>query len=262
MKRMLGVMLISLLGIGSFAQNSPLLDELEEVSQLPDTFPQRVQAVAFDGRRLWFAIYLDRGGYAKFDPETRQWDTRQDPAMKAAISHSMGQWGSPGGMVFIDQTLWLGSSYGEHLASFALYDPRRLRVIEGKYKPQLEGSQSYADLAYDGNHLWAAWHSFHHPSPRSKTQLLLKIDKDTGGVLAEFPLPPGESTDGTHGLTWDGRSLWHAKGNQLTQLDRKGLILQQFQIPKITRPSGLAWDGRALWIVEFGGKVWRLPFQL
>lgn len=237
------------------------MHNLEEVSHVPETIPRRIQAVAFDGKKLWFAIYHHRGGYVTYDPETKQWDTTQDPRLRDAIAATMGRFMSAAGMVFVDGKIWLGSAYGESLGWVDPSGPATFVVSSGHYKPDLYGSQSYSDLTYDGTHLWAAWHSFHHPSPRSKTQLLLKIDKDTGEVLGEFPLPPGESGDGTHGLTWDGTTLWHAKGNKLSQLDRNGSLLRQYAIPNVNRPSGLAWDGRALWIVEFGGKLWRLPLK-
>ena len=40
-----------------------------------------------------------------------------------------------------------------------------------------------------------------------------------------------------------------------------GAVVDQYLVKQIKRPSGLAWVDNALWIVEFGGTVWRLPFQ-
>lgn len=39
-----------------------------------------------------------------------------------------------------------------------------------------------------------------------------------------------------------------------------GMVIAQYTLEQIKRPGGLAWNGEALWIIEFDGKVWRLPF--
>jgi hypothetical protein len=89
----------------------------------------------------------------------------------------------------------------------------------------------------------------------------LKVDPDTGKVVAQYPVPPGKRNDATHGLTWDGSKLWHIKDNRLSSIDAStGKVISQYTLAEIKRASGLAWDGGALWISEFDGKIWRLPF--
>jgi hypothetical protein len=92
---------------------------------------------------------------------------------------------------------------------------------------------------------------------------LLKVEPKSGIVIAEYPLPPGTANDMTHGLTFDGSLLWHAKDNKLSSIDpATGQMIAQYTLSQIKRVSGLAWDDQALWISEFNGKIWRLPFML
>jgi hypothetical protein len=99
--------------------------------------------------------------------------------------------------------------------------------------------------------------------PVSQTQLLLKVEPKTGIVIAEYPLPPGTANDMTHGSTFDGSLLWHAKDNKLASIDpATGQVIEQYRLTQIRRVSGLAWYDQGLWIAEFNGKIWRLPFTL
>lgn len=245
------------------AQRVPAVSELEEVAQLPAEVPQRVGALAFDGKKLWFATYAGRGAYATYDPVSKNWDTTQDQKLKDAIARNTGRSQSAGGMVFVDGKIWVASSSGESFGSIDLADPTKHIAYERFHNSALIGttSQSYSDMTFDGNHLWLVWHGFYYKPDGTKTQLLFKIDKNTGDVLAEFPLTERERQDGAHGLAWDGHSLWHAKGKWLTEYDAEGKKRSEVRLEKVTRPSGLAWDGKSLWIAEFGGKLWRLPMK-
>ena len=255
------VCIFLLFSVFAFAQKVPVIADLEGVSQLPSKIPQRVTALAYDGKKLWFAIYLDHGSYVKYDPISKQWALEQDSRLRASIPKVTGKWASAAGMTFVDGKMWLGSAYGESFGWIDTSEPSKYQVFEKLYKPELSGTPSYSDLAYDGTNIWSSWHSANERTDKSKTQLLLKIDKDTGDVLSEYPLPPGYSADMTHALAWDGQKLWHAKGSKLTSLDRNGVVMGQFALPNLKRPSGMAWDGDSLWIVEFEGKLWRLPFK-
>jgi len=103
---------------------------------------------------------------------------------------------------------------------------------------------------------------FRYDLPVSQTELLLKVDPETGQVVCQYPAPGGTRSDGTHGLTWDGTRLWHMKDNQLSSIEPStGEVTAQYVLNEIKRPSGLAWANNALWIAEFEGKVWRQPFQ-
>ena len=241
----------------------PDLDGLERVAQLPDTLPQRITGLAYDGEKLWATIYLGRGQYATLDPSTLVWKTSDDEKQHRAISTVAGAFGSPGAVSFVNGKLWIAGAYGESFGSIDMRDWKIERSFKGKQRENQPGSQSYASMAYDGSHLWIAWHWMRYKLPTSETQLLLKIEPETGKVVAEYPLPPGTAADMTHGLTWDGSRLWHAKDNKLSSIDpATGNVLAIYKLPQLERPSGLAWDGRALWIAEFDGKIWRLPFQI
>jgi hypothetical protein len=127
-------------------------------------------------------------------------------------------------------------------------------------KPEYPGSQSYSDLTYDGENLWAAWKSYNYKAGLSKINLLLKIDKETGEILTELPVPFGEPGDGDRGLAWDGTHLWYACcGGELRSIDKKGTVTALYKLPGLERITGLAHDGTSLWIIEFDGKLWNLP---
>ena len=157
--------------------------------------------------------------------------------------------------------LWIAGAYGKSFGSIDINTWKIDRLFKHMQRAD-KASQFYSSMAYDGSHLWIVWHWFRYDRPTSHTQLLLKIDPETGNVVAEYPAPAGSRPDGTHGLTWDGSRLWHAKGNRLSAIDpATGNILAEYYLSELKRPSGLAWDGQALWIAEFDGKIWRLPFQ-
>jgi hypothetical protein len=204
----------------------------------------------------------DQGGgrHALLDPSTLDWEVGSDAPRDAAIAGVSGSFQSPGGVCFAGDRLWVGGSYGDSLGYVDTRDWKVGRAFEGKRRED-RASQSYAGMACDGGHLWVAWHWFRYDLPTAQTQLLLKIDAETGRVDAEYPLPAGTRNDMTHGLTSDGQRLWHMKGHLLSAIDPgTGLVTAQYALPQVRRASGLAWDGSSLWIAEFDGKIWRLPF--
>ena len=226
----------------------------EPVTHLPSDLPQRVSGLAYDGEKFWVMIYQGGGRYATLDPLSLGWEAGD----RRAIREVAGAFQSPGGVCFAGGKLWVAGSYGESFGSINLQDWKVERLFKGKLRDD-PASQSYASMAYDGSHLWIAWHWFNYKLPASQTQLLLKIDPETGKVVGQFPAPAGTAPDGTHGLTWDGVRLWHMKDSRLSAIDpATGMVTAQYVLEQIARPSGLAWDGEALWIVEFGGAVWRL----
>lgn len=256
--------LLVFVSVENFGQNiEPSFDELEQVSQLPAKLPQRVTALAWDGEKLWAAIYHDNGRYATFNPKNNEWKADNNEKHLKPIRDTLGFGSSAGGMVFVGKKLWLAGAYGD---SFGVIDAENWtveKIFKQKYKDDNSATQSYSDMTYDGENIWVAWHWFKHQPSESKTQLLLKMNPQNGEVLAEFPLPHLKAYtngDGVHGLTWDGNVLWHIRLGQLSAINpNDGNVIAQYKIKQIERPSGIAWDGEALWIIEFEGKLWRLP---
>jgi len=264
---LLAVLIISYgAGASSAVHNSspgaPNLAALRLVAQLPAEIPQRVSGLAYDGQKLWLSVYLNRGRFVTLDPVSLEWIISDDRKANTVIGAVAGSFDSPGGMCFVDGKLWVAGSYGDSFGSINTQTWKVEKVFRGKQRKNERASQSYSSMAYDGTNLWIAWHWFRYDIPTSQTQLLLKIDPATGKVIDQFPAPAGSPPDGTHALTWDGWRLWHAKDQTLTAIDpANGRIISQYKLDQIKRPSGLAWDGKALWIIEFDGKVWRLPLN-
>ena len=243
------------------ASGSPDVRGLELVAQLPAELPQRIKGFAYDGKKFWAAIYLGRGRYATLDPATLSWEASGDDEQHIAIREVSGAFGSPGAVCFADGKLWVAGAYGESFGSIDMRGWKVERLFKGKQRED-SASQSYSSMAYDGSHLWIAWHWFNYSVPASQSQLLLKVEPETGKVVGEYPAPAGTRNDGTHGLAWDGVRLWHAKDGRLSSIDPStGRVMARYSLDQLKRPSGLAWDGQALWIAEFGGKIWRLPFS-
>lgn len=264
MKRVACILIVIVLfAVFSNAQKAPLIDELQAVSQLPAEIPQRVTALAFDGEKLWFAVYLDKGRYATYNPKNGEWKYSDSEPHHQAIRQISQPFSSASGMAFDGKKLWLSGSYG---ASFGRINTENWQVEKSfsqMVRPDLAktNSQSYASMAFDGNNLWIAWHLFEYQLPASEVQQLLKIEPETGSILAKYPLPVGTRNDMTHGLTFDGTNLWHVKDRRLTTIDLDGKLIGGYDLKELKRPSGLAWDGNSLWIVEFNGKLWKLPFK-
>jgi hypothetical protein len=240
----------------------PIPDGLVLITQLPEKLPQRVSGLAYDGERLWLTIYHGHGRYATFDPLTYSWKISERNEQHQAIKQVAGAFESPGALCFANGRLWIGGSYGQSFGSIDLQTWKVDRIFKGKYREEDPASQSYSSMAFDGTYLWIVWHWTNYQLPASQTQLLLKVDPETGKVIRQFSLPGGTANDMTHGLTWDGRQLWHLKDHLLSAIDpSNGSVTAQYNLVLLHRPSGLAWDGKALWIAEFGGRVLRLPFQ-
>jgi hypothetical protein len=243
------------------SQVRPDLRGLEQVSQLPPELPQRVMGLAYDGEKLWASVYHGGGRYASLNPHTLGWEVSQDDARHKVIAEVAGMFESPGALCFAEGRLWVAGSYGDSFGSIDTQGWKVERLFKGLRKAD-RASQSYASMAYDGAHLWMVWHWFKYKLPTSETQLLLKVEPETGRVVGQYPAPAGTRNDGTHGLAWDGARLWHMKDKRLSAIDPStGGVTAQYKLEQLRRPSGLAWDGQSLWIAEFDGKIWRLPFR-
>lgn len=255
--------LLLCVAVAAVAQTGvPDVRELKVVAQLPPELPQRIMGLAYDGEQIWATIYLGKGTYAKLDPGTLEWSTDTDTKHTTLIASAAGAFGSPGGVCFANGKLWIAGAYGESFGSINRDTWKIESVFRGKQRQDPKNaSQAYSSIAYDGSNLWIAWHWFRYDQPVSQTQRLLKINPESGHVLAQYPVPAGKRNDVTHGLTWDGTRLWHMKDQRLSAIDPStGLVTEQYMIPDVSRPSGLAWAKDALWIAEFRGKIWRLPF--
>lgn len=249
----------SVTGVAQISNPDPR--ELKLVTHLPPEVPQRLMGLAFDGEKLWATVYLGRGRYATLDPATLKWQSEVESEHYNVISRVAGLFASPGGICFAEGKLWIIGAYGESFGSINMQTWKVEQLLTGRQR-QDRGSQSYSSIAFDGNYLWIAWHWIRYNLPVSQTQLLLKVDPQTGKVVAEYPAPGGTRSDVTHGLTWDGTRLWHMKDNRLSSIDpTTGEVTAQYVLDEIKRPSGLAWVNHSLWIAEFEGKVWQLPFQ-
>lgn len=242
--------------------SSPDFNGLQLVTQLPRELPQRIMGFSYDGKKIWATVYLGRGQYATLDPVTLEWNVSRDVKEYRAIADVSGAFMSPGASYWVNGKWWIAGAYGE---SFGYIDTRTWKVermFKGFQRSGHRASQTYSGMAYDGAHVWIAWHWFRYDLPTSETQRLLKIDPETGNVVAEYPAPAGTRNDATHGLTWDGSRLWHAKDDRLSAIDpATGTVIAQYNLGyEIKRPSGLVWDGKSMWIAQFNGTIWRLPF--
>jgi hypothetical protein len=242
------------------AAGEPKLDGLRLVAELPAELPKRVSGLAFDGKKIWVVIYHGGGLYATLDPSTLGWEVGREEARRAAFREVAGSFQAPSGVCFAGERLWVGGSYGDSFGYIDTRDWKVGRAFKGRLRED-PASQSYQGLACDGTNVWMAWHWFKYSIPTTRTQLLLKVDAQTGKVVAEYPLPAGTAPDMTHGLTWDGERLWHMKDSLLCSINpANGYVIRRYGLPDVKRASGLAWDGESLWIAEFDGKLWRLPF--
>jgi hypothetical protein len=247
-------------GTDARAGDRPNLASLRLVAELPKELPRRVSSIAFDGQKIWVMVYLGGGRHALLDPSTLEWEVSREKQRHDAISDIAGSFQSPGGTCFAGDRLWIGGSYGDSLGYINTLDWKVERAFKGRRVAD-DASQMYSALACDGSNVWVAWHWFRYRQPVTRTQVLLKLDPETGQAVAEYPLPAGTRNDGTHALTWDGARLWHMKGSLLSAIEPgTGLVTAQYELTAVKRASGLAWDGRSLWIAEFDGKIWRLSF--
>ena len=219
----------------------PEIGQLERASQLPQTLPQRVMGLAYDGENLWATVYLGQGQYGKLDPLTLSWAIDDEKEHHRAITGVARAFGSPGGLCFVNQTLWVVGAYGRSFGSINTGTWKVEKLFEGK-RLEDAASQFYSSIACDGSHLWIAWHWFRYDLPTTQTQLLLKVDPETGKTIAEYAAPGGTRSDGAAGLTWDGSKLWYMKDENLSAIDpATGAVVDRYELADVKRPSGLAW---------------------
>lgn len=244
------------------AQRIPALGQLKQVSQLPVDVAQRAAAIAFDGERFWVPLYLDRARLVSFDPKTETWDTTRNDLLASLSLRVSGRATSPGGITFANGRMWFANTYGDSLGWIDLENPEKFKKYQRIVRPDWEGTQSYTDLTFDGTSIWASWLATdYYGVDKLKTQLLLEIDPTNGEIISTSQIPFGGLSDLAHGLTWDGENLWYGFQNSLRAIDRKGKELAKYSLKGVGRISGIAWDGDALWIIEFDGKLWRLPLK-
>lgn len=252
---MVGAIVGTAAGQDRDANSRPNLDKLQEIVRSPS-----ITGLASHGKEIWGFIYHGQGRYALLDRDNQSWRLSEPDERHAAIREAAGAFGSPGGACFDGDLLWIAGSYGDSIAYIDTKTWRVVRSFRGKQRDD-RASQSYSGIAFDGDHLWVAWHWFNYSRPVSETQLLLELNPETGEVVASYPLPPGTPNDGTHGLTWDGATLWHVKDTTLSGINpADGTVAAQYTIAGVNRPSGLTWTDGGLVIAEFSGKVWWLPF--
>lgn len=253
-----GILLLSSLSVKS--QKQPLVEELKVICETPAEIPYGISATAYDGEKIWAASYHDKGRYTTFNPQTQEWKFFDSEKERKAIGEVTGTWSSASGMTFIGNKLWLASSYG---FSFGSIDTQtwETKVFKGKHHDDNTASQTYAGMAFDGKHLWVAWHWYKYVMSNSQTQVLLKIEPETGKVINEYPLPPGTRNAGARGLIYDGENLWDLKDNKLSAIDTSnGNVISQYKLDKFKRATSLAWDGNSLWIIA-DKKLWKLPLK-
>src|SRR5262245_4541338 len=95
----------------------PDFELLKFAAQLPPELPQRITGFAYDGEKLWAAIYLGQGLYVTLDPSTLKWTISKDEKARQAIGELSGSFYSPGGICFVNGKLWIGASYGDSYGS-------------------------------------------------------------------------------------------------------------------------------------------------
>src|SRR4028118_362232 len=150
--------------IARVQQGSPNFDELTLATQLPSELPQRISGFAYDGEKFWVVLSHSGGLYATFDPATLNWNANSSGDQRQAIRKVSGAFESPGGICFAGGKLWVGGSYGE---SFGAINPQTWEIeqlFQGLQRDD-RASQSYAAMAFDGRHLWIAWHWLKYALP-------------------------------------------------------------------------------------------------
>lgn len=84
------------------------------------------------------------------------------------------------------------------------------------------------------------------------TNLIYKMDKNTGKVIDTIPAPKGATING---LAWDGSHLWcsdNGSNNLILMLDTtSGQVLKSFPSPAPS-PRGLTFDGHDIWLQDSG----------
>ncbi len=264
MKKVNVILLISIFTILSFvveAQKQPIINEMKLIAETPSEIRFHISAIAYNEGKIWAISSHDKGRYAIFNLEDNKWELSDSGEHYKAIREIAGRYNDVGGMTFANEKLWLGSGYGYSFGSVDMKTWKVANNFQRKHRDDNTASQRYAGMAFDGTYLWIAWHWYKYALTNAETQVLLKIEPETGKVIAEYPLPPGQRNAGARGLTYDGENLWDIKGNQLSKIHTSnGNVVSQYQLNEIKYGISLAWDGDSLWIMADKG-LWKLPLK-
>ncbi|MCA1625284.1 MAG: hypothetical protein LC778_16105, partial [Acidobacteria bacterium] len=104
MKKAVLVLLFGIIVLTSLivkAEKQPVTRELKLICETPAEFPSGISAIAYDGKKIWAASYLDKGRYATFNPQTQEWKFFDSEKERKAIGEVTGTWSSGHGMTFI-----------------------------------------------------------------------------------------------------------------------------------------------------------------
>src|SRR5678810_1247581 len=110
MRNILLASLLAIVIIGPFVRTAsayaaPDLDSLKLVAQLPPELPRRISGFAYDGEKLWAAIYHGHGIYATLHPSTLQRTIGKGGHARQASRDLSGGFYSPGGLCFANGRL-------------------------------------------------------------------------------------------------------------------------------------------------------------
>ena len=142
--------------------------------------------------------------------------------------HPNGMQATPEGIWFLDQET--------NRVELVSYDGKILKTFD-------TASDRGSGVTEAGGALWLA---------STYNCKILKVDRETGTRLAEFPTP-GAGKTGAHGLEWRDGRLWMAVPPSATiyEIDVADgfTVRHSFPAPG-NRPHGLGWEGDDLWCVE------------
>lgn len=255
-------------------EESPRVDDLpvcpqgEGLRRLGESPFGKVDGLAFDGEYLWAFIYLDPEITAvKIDPETGSYEGKPDGKTSGRIRELLATPNRPrgtesaGGATFYGGELWLSGVGGDVFGSLDPHGRSTPHRVMHRYR-SMDQSQSYSAIAHDGSAIWVIWQGQDYRAPDREMQRLIKLHPLSGGTIADYPAVMGAPLDSAHGLAWDGRQLWHGKGNRVRSVDpRTGLTISEYRLEGPTRISGMTSDGCNLFLAEFSGAIWKVSIS-
>ncbi|MFC1655056.1 EGF domain-containing protein [Myxococcota bacterium] len=190
------------------------------------------RGLTFDGTHLWSVdsgegTSLSGEAYYKVDPATGEvvegW-LRPPPEVNGPL-----------GITFDGTSIWSSTGDGDQM--IYQHDPVDLIVLDSFSSPRT----NLADLAWDGNNLWAAV---------SNSGVIIRIDPATGAETGAIPLPPSVSQPA--GLTYALGCFYLGDdgSDAIYKLDSStGEVLDSWAAPG-SYPAGLAFDGAYLWVSD------------